>query len=395
MGYMIPVPKPIAWPPAAIQNKLGIASLSLGNWRQHKLEPRLRAAAKAGYHWIDLFDECWAAYLEEHGLGGEQLWEPSDANLQLARKLGDLVTSLGMRIACTQPLRKIEGIKDPDERQATLNLVAKRFPFMRAWDTDLVFMCASIRTDAGVTSDLKTVARDLAEMGDMAAAFSRADGGRMLKIGYEGLSWAQRNTWSASWEAVRMADRPNVGVVVDAFNVLAVEWADPYAAAGHGRIFSTIEDSIRYLCVSLASLVASVPANKIFYYQIGDAELMDTKTFHKPSEPDTPELLPWSRGHRLYPLETSRGAYMPAELVTAAVLATGYSGPLSLEVFSNSLNVAGEHVPGDHAERGIVGLKKVIEAARQVPSFWNPSPAVYVSEVVQGYYAARKPVSRL
>lgn len=192
-----------------------------------------------------------------------------------------------------------------------------------------------------------------------------------------------------------MADRPNVGVVIDAFNVLAVEWADPYAPAGHGRIFSTVEDSIRYLCLSLASLVASVPADKIFYYQIGDAELMDPKTFHQPTEPDTPELLPWSRGHRLYPLETSRGAYMPAELVTAAVLATGYSGPLSLEVFSNSLYVVGDQVPDTHAERGIVGLQKVIEAAKQVPSFWDPSRAVLLADVVQWYHALRRPVSRL
>jgi hypothetical protein len=66
-----------------------------------------------------------------------------------------------MQIACTQPLRTIEGIRDPDERRATLDLVAKRFLFMRAFDTDLVFMCSNIRTDSGVTSDLQTVARDL------------------------------------------------------------------------------------------------------------------------------------------------------------------------------------------------------------------------------------------
>lgn len=138
---------------------------------------------------------------------------------------------MGMRIACTQPLRQIERVKDPVERRANLDLVAKRFPFMRAFDTDIVFMCANIRTDNAVTSDLKTVARDLAELGDMAAAFSKADGGRMLKIGYEGLSWATRNTWSASWEAVRFANRPNVGLIIDAFNILAVEFADPYSPA--------------------------------------------------------------------------------------------------------------------------------------------------------------------
>lgn len=355
--------------PPTVANEFGIATLSLGHWREHRLQPRLEAAAKAGYRWIDLFDECWAAYLEEHGLPGDQLWEVTPANLQVARKLGDLVKSLGMRIACTQPLRKIEGIKDPVERREALDLVAKRFPFMRAFDTDLVFMCASIRTDSGVTSDLKTVAKDLAELGDMAAAHAKADGGPMLKIGYEGLSWATRNTWSSSWEAVRFANRPNVGLVVDAFNILAVEFADPHNPDGHGRLFPSLEESIEILTSSLAALVATVPGDRIFFFQCGDAELVNPATI-RPTEPDTPALLPWSRGHRLFPLEQSRGAYMPVELVTAAVLATGYRGPISLEVFNHSLAKPGDRIPEVHAMRGMRALRRLIAAATALPPFW-------------------------
>lgn len=395
MSRRLAVPRPISWPPRHLENELGIATLSLGNWREHKLTPRLEAAAKAGYQWIDLFDECWAAYLEEHGLNGEKLWEPTPDNLRVARKLGDLVKSLGMRISCTQPLRKIEGIKDRTERQETLDLVAKRFPFMRAFDTDLVFMCASIRNDSGVTSDLKIVAKDLAEMGDMAAAFSKADGGRMLKIGYEGLSWATRNTWSASWEAVRSANRPNVGLIVDAFNVLAVEWADPYNPALHGRIYPTLEESIELLALSLSSLVACVPGDKIFFFQVGDAERVDPRTFAGPTDAETPILLPWSRSHRLYPFEVSRGGYMPVELVAAAVLATGYKGPLSLEVFNSSLNVPGEAIPRDHATRGVTGLRKVLEVVKTVPEFWNPSNEFSVDDLVRLYCDNRQGRSNL
>ncbi|KAJ5945970.1 hypothetical protein N7454_002809 [Penicillium verhagenii] len=358
------------WPPQH-KNELGIATLSLGNWREHTLTPRLEAAAKAGYQWIDLFDECWAAYLVEHGLSGEQLWEPTTENLRVARKLGDLVKSLGMRIACTQPLRMIEGIKDPVERRTTLDLAAKRFPFMRAFDTDLVFMCASIRTDSGVTSDLKVVAKDLAELGDMAAAYAKADGGRMLKIGYEGLSWATRNTWSSSWEAVRFANRSNVGLIVDAFNILAVEFADPYNPAGHGRIYPTLEESLEVLTGSLASLATTVPGDRIFFFQCGDAELMNPSTFFPPEDPTVPALLPWSRSHRLYPLEQSRGGYMPVELVTAAVLATGYTGPISLEVFNASLNKPGDDVAITHAVRGIDSLKKLFDVAIKLAPFWK------------------------
>jgi 4-hydroxyphenylpyruvate dioxygenase len=362
---------PSSWP--LLEDKqFGIATLSLGNWREHRLEPRLKAAARAGYSWIDLFDECWAAYLEENGLSGEahHMWEPTQDNLNVARKLEGVVKSLGMRIACTQPLRMIEGIKDPEERQASLHLVAKRFPFMRAFDTDLVFMCANIRTDSGVTSDLKTVARDLAELGDMAAAFAKADGGRMLRIGYEGLSWATRNTWSSSWEVVRFANRHNVGLILDAFNILAVEFADPHNTAGHGRIYPTLEESLDVLTGSLVSLVLTVPGDRIFFFQCADAELMNPTSFLPPSDPDTPVLLPWSRGHRLYPLEQSRGAYMPVELVAAAVLGTGYQGPISLEVFNTSLNQPGQMVPMDHAVRGVEALQALMKSSKSLQAFW-------------------------
>ncbi|KAJ5699145.1 hypothetical protein N7462_001150 [Penicillium macrosclerotiorum] len=358
------------WPPAGT-NEFGIATLSLGNWREHRLVPRLEAAAKAGYQWIDLFDECWAAYLEEHGIPADQLWEPTPRNLELARQVSDLVKSLGMRIACTQPLRQIEGVIDPIERRRTLDHVAKRFPFMRAFDTDLVFMCANIRKDRGVTSDLQIVARDLAELGDMAAAYSKTDGGRMLKIGYEGLSWAARNTWSASWEVVRFANRPNVGLIVDAFNILAVEFANPYNPAGHGRIYPTLEESLEVLTASLSSLVMTVPGDRIFFFQCGDAELMNPAVFKPPVDLDTPALLPWSRSHRLYPLERSHGAYMPVELVAAAVLATGYTGPISLEVFNSSLNKPGSMVPISHAIRGIESLKFLTRVACTLPPFWE------------------------
>jgi 4-hydroxyphenylpyruvate dioxygenase len=358
-----------SWPPSTIENDFSIATLSLGNWRHHDLPTRLREAAKVGFKVIDLFDECWAEYLQSHGQDPESLWEATPENLEIARELGQLVKSLGMRIACTQPLRKVEGIKDPEKRKSSLELVAKRFPFMRAFDTDLVFMCSSIDKEPNATSDYKTVAKDLADLGQMAEEFSKNDGGQMLKIGYEGLSWAQRNTWASSWEVVRAANRHNVGLIIDSFNLLAVEFADPYNAEGHGRIYSKLEESLDVLRMSLASLVGTVPGDRIFFVQIGDAESVDPSSL-KPG-PEDPALLPWSRNHRLYPFETSRGGYMPVELVAAAVIATGYKGPLSLEVFNSSLNQPDPNVPADHAQRGWTGLEKLSEAVKKVPRFWG------------------------
>ncbi|PYH41773.1 sugar phosphate isomerase/epimerase family protein [Aspergillus saccharolyticus JOP 1030-1] len=359
-------------------NPLGIATLSLGTAAHHPLETRLQAAAAAGYTHIDLFDDCWATYLHTHHSPPLPVpptpWTATPETLRIARQLGALATSLNLTIACTQPCRQIEGLLDPDERRAALDSVAARFPFMRAFGTDLVFMCANIRRDEGVTADLEVVARDLAELGDMARTFSAADGGPIIKIGYEGLSWARRNTWKSSWEAVRAADRENVGLVVDAFNVLAVEWADPYAVEeGEGRVHRDVRVARRRLGESMRELVECVPAEKIFFFQVADAERVGRDVVDSwngdVNGDTTPRLLPWSRGYRLFPGERERGAYLPVELVAKAVLQTGYQGPVSLEVFNRSLSETDEKVPREHAERGMKGLKWLLEELERVPTF--------------------------
>ncbi|KAH7123317.1 xylose isomerase-like protein [Dactylonectria estremocensis] len=356
-------------PAKAIPNELGIATLSLGHCSKHPLEPRIRAAAAAGFDVIDLFDEDWATYLGENGLDSSDPWEASHEKLLVARQLRAFVASLGMRIACTQPLRDIEGNLQPAEREAAMNRVAARFPFMRAFDTDLVFMCSSMRPDDGVTStaNFQTVVRDLTQLSDMALEYAEKDGLGMLRIGYEPLSWARRNTWAAAWEVVRAVDRDNVGIILDSFNILAVEFADPYSRLGEGRmLYSSRDQALRILQDSMAAMAATVRPEKLFFVQVADAERMQPG-FNPPSDPTTPKLLPWSRSHRLFPEEQRRGGYMPVEMVLRAILQTGYTGPLSLEVFTHSLHVEGERVPGELAGRGINGLRSLIKKIADRP----------------------------
>ncbi|KAL4865779.1 hypothetical protein BDV12DRAFT_210927 [Aspergillus spectabilis] len=351
----------------------GIATLSLGNAKHHPLAPRLHAAAAAGYKYIDLFDECWAAYLVEYGLpsDGEKCWDATEENIAIVRKLGGLVMRLGMRIPYSQPLRNIEGLLDPVEKKNAIGRVTRRFPFLRAFGTDLVFMCANVRTDQMVTDELNVVAKDLAELGDLAREFSENYGGRLIKIGYEGLSWARRNTWESTWEVVRRADRGNVGLVVDAFNILAVEFADPYAVDWSGRVYGDLDMGLREVRRSMGRLVQAVPGEKIFFFQVADAVRIEPGilVMERKGMGDVPALLPWSRGYRLFPCEEGLGAYLPVDLVAAAVLATGYKGPLSLEVFNHSLNGPGEEVPRIHAERGVVGLKRLVQRIAEVEPF--------------------------
>ncbi|KAJ0417504.1 xylose isomerase-like protein [Aspergillus carlsbadensis] len=193
----------------------------------------------------------------------------------------------------------------------------------------------------------------------------------MLKIGYEGLSWARRDTWKSTWEVIQKANRENVGIVLDAFNILAVEFANPYNPTGSGRVHDDPDIAARALNNSMTDLVRSIPPEKILFYQVADAQLMNPSTFTKPFDPAIPPLRPWSRGYRLFPCEKDRGGYMPVEIVTAAVLATGYTGPLSLEVFNRSLDEAGEGVVLEHAARGVVGLQRLMREIRGVEPFWE------------------------
>jgi 4-hydroxyphenylpyruvate dioxygenase len=94
-------------------------------------------------------------------------------------------------------------------------------------------------------------------------------------------------------------------------------------------------------------------------------------TLSPPADPSVPRLLPWSRGHRLFPLEETRGAYLPVLKFCEAIVRTGYNGPWSLEVFNKSLSSPRAETCLEHAERGYSGLKHVVdilEAGRPRPA---------------------------
>ncbi len=92
---------------------------------------------------------------------------------------------------------------------------------------------------------------------------------------------------------MRRADHPNIGLILDSFHTLSRK-IDP--------------NSIR-----------SIPGDKIFIVQLADAPLFDM------------DLLYWSRHFRNMPGEGD----LPVVDFMRAVAATGYSGPLSLEIFND------------------------------------------------------------
>ncbi|MDR8019946.1 sugar phosphate isomerase/epimerase and 4-hydroxyphenylpyruvate domain-containing protein [Nesterenkonia aerolata] len=240
----------------------GIATVCLSG----TLPDKLAAAAHAGFDGVELF---------EPDLLGSPL---------SPMQIRGLCAELGLTIDLYQPFRDVEGA--PEGRfEATQRRARRVFATMEELGCDLVLICSSVAEDT--IDDDELAAAQLRQLAEIAADYG-------VRIAYEALAWgAAVNTWQHSWEIVRRADHPSLGLCLDSFHVLSRS------------------DDLDGL--------AEVPAEKLFFLQLADAPHLNM------------DVLQWSRHHRLFP---GQGAF---DLVTftGAVLAAGYKGPLSLEVFND------------------------------------------------------------
>ncbi|GAA5819936.1 hypothetical protein JCM11491_006156 [Sporobolomyces phaffii] len=337
--------------PSGLLPSLGIATLSLGSCDAgHSLCDKLEAAVEAGFNSVELFDNDWYDYRDNYARerGYPLPAEEGDlASREAAKELGQLAQRLGIQFSCFQPLRAFEGFVDEEDRRRARAHAKGILDILSLLGTDLCLVCSTTIPAPRTTGDLETVVHDLSWLADLAATYTPP-----IRIMYEGLSFgAHRRRWQDVYEVVDRAERPNLGLCLDSFNTLALEWADPYQVSGRKS-----DDVDERLEENLAELVRTVPGERIFFYQVADGKFMSTP-LSPPSDPSIPPLRPWSRSSRLFPLETSRGAYLPVDRFSDAVIRTGYKGPWSIEVFNDSLGDVRKEVPLEHARRGYEGLR--------------------------------------
>ncbi len=200
------------------------------------------------------------------------------------RDVAKLVEDSGLEISLFQPFRDFEGMPVP-QRERAFDRAERKFDLMEELGTDLMLVCSN--TSPLALGGIDRSADDFRELGERAAK-------RGLRIGYEALAWGQHiNDHRDAWEVVRRTDHPNIGLILDSFHTLSRQ-IDP--------------DTIR-----------SIPGDKIFFVQLADAPLIDM------------DLLYWSRHFRNMPGEGDLN--VPGFM--RAVAATGYNGPLSLEIFND------------------------------------------------------------
>ena len=162
-----------------------------------------------------------------------------------------------------------------------------------------------------------------------------------MRVGYEALAWGRHvNDHRDAWEIVRRADHPNVGLILDSFHSLS------------RRIPS---DTIR-----------SIPGDKIFIVQVADAPALDM------------DLLYWSRHFRNMPGEGD----LPVVDFARAVAATGYAGPLSLEIFNDQFRSGSPRTIAVDGHRSLVYLQDQVRTAE--PDLADTTPPLPPRVQVKG-----------
>ncbi|MDQ4119341.1 MAG: sugar phosphate isomerase/epimerase and 4-hydroxyphenylpyruvate domain-containing protein, partial [Actinomycetota bacterium] len=262
------------------------------------LTDKLRAAATAGFDGVEIFaPDLVAESLSPAGIGAR-------------------CRELGLSVDLYQPLRDVDST-DPDRFAANLRRADATFDVMAGLGADTVLVCSSVAPDA--VADPDRLAGQLHTLADRARA-------RGVRIAYEALAWGRHvATWDASWEAVRAADHPALGLCLDSFHVLA-RGSDP-------------------------APIARVPGDKIFFLQLADAGELSM------------DVLSWSRHHRLFPGQG--GFELPGFL--APVLDAGYTGPLSLEVFNDVFRQADPDRTAVDAMRSLLALEEQVAGLPGAP----------------------------
>ncbi len=227
------------------------------------------------------------------------------------REIKQMCADLGIAITLFQPFRDFEGCRR-DRLARNLERAERKFDLMQELGTDLVLVCSNASADS--VGDQQILVDDLRLLAEHAGA-------RGLRIGYEALAWGRHvNTYQQVWDIVRQADHPSLGVLLDSFHTLSLK-GDPRA-------------------------IADIPGDKIFFVQMADAPILQM------------DVLEWSRHFRCFP---GQGEFdLPGFL--APIILSGYTGPLSLEIFNDGFRAA---PPRANAADGLRSLLYLEEKTRQ------------------------------
>lgn len=234
------------------------------------------------------------------------------------RDVGRMIADLGLAIVAFQPFRDFEGMPEP-LRGRTFERARRKFELMNELGARLMLICSNVSPQS--LGGIDRAAHDLNELGDLASEHG-------VRVGFEALAWGRHvNDYRDAWEIVRRANHDRIGLILDSFHTLARR--------------SPLEP------------IASIPGDRIELVQLADAPQLDM------------DVLSWSRHFRNFPGQGD----LPVADFLRAIEATGYSGPLSLEIFNDQFRA------GSAKRVAVDGLRSLIQLADQTTRLSDPAKA--------------------
>ncbi len=277
--------------------KTAIATVCLSG----ALDEKLEAIAAAGFKSVEIFENDLLSF--------------AGTNIDVRNMCADL----GLDVITFQPFRDFEGLPEP-QRERALGRAERKFDVMGELGCDLLLVCSNVSPTA--LGGVDRAAADLHELGERAAK-------RGLRVGYEALAWGKHvNDYRDSWEIVRRANHPAIGLVLDTFHIFARK---------------TDLNTIR-----------SIPRDRIFLVQVADAPNLDM------------DVLQWSRHFRNMPGQGD----LPLIDFMAALQATGYDGLVSLEIFNDQFRAGSARAVAVDGHRSLIYL---LDQLRRQTGIVSPS----------------------
>jgi 4-hydroxyphenylpyruvate dioxygenase len=224
---------------------------------------------------------------------------------------------LGLRIELYQPMRDFEAV--PAELfAANLRRAERKFSLMNELGAGTILVCSNVSPSA--VGDDALAAEHLHRLAELASGYG-------IRVAYEALAWGRHvYDYLHSWKIVASADHPNLGVCLDSFHILSRK-LDP---AG----------------------IRDIPGEKIFFLQLADAPNMMM------------DVLQWSRHYRCFP---GQGGFDLCGFLEH-VVAAGYDGPLSLEVFNDIFRQADAERTATDALRSLITLEESLRLRLATPA---------------------------
>ncbi|MCP1772428.1 4-hydroxyphenylpyruvate dioxygenase [Neisseria perflava] len=214
---------------------------------------------------------------------------------------------LNLEIMLFQPFRDFEG-GARDKLAHQINRAERKFELMAELGTDRLLVCSNVLPDT--STDDALIADDLHRLAETAAKHG-------MLVGYEALAWGKHvSSYRHAWDLVKTVNHPNLGVVLDSFHTLS------------------INDDL--------SRLSEIPPEKIVFLQLADAPLMKM------------DVLEWSRHYRNFPGQGD----LDVAAFLAPIVANGYTGPLSLEIFNDKFRAAPSVSTTSDAMRSLLFLEE-------------------------------------